>query len=175
MPLLLLSCRASTSRTPPVAMLLLSVVAVSVSRRYPPNVVVRRETVALGANIRQSESSHSTDRRDDPPQEARAFSQDILRNVQAADIIHCHLLTSFPTSFTSPSFLPVFFLKTLPIAMLHCDVGTAHCLGTAICIRTSFDLFQNFFERRFHVAADLAFLLVFPEQRPPEFFWLLPT
>ena len=40
------------------------------------------------------------------------------------------------------AFLPVFFLKTLPTAMLHCDVGTA------ICIRTSFHLFQNFFEKR---------------------------
>ena len=39
---------ASTSCTPPVAMLLLSVVAVSVSRGYPPNVVLQRETCCNG-------------------------------------------------------------------------------------------------------------------------------
>ena len=58
---------ASTHRTPPTAVLLLS--AVSVSHRYPPNVVFQKKIVAMRANIRQGDTSHSTERRDDPPQE----------------------------------------------------------------------------------------------------------
>ena len=75
---------ASTSRTPPVAMLLLSVVAVSVSRRYRPNVW---ETVAMRANVQQSDSSHPINWSDDPPQEISAFSQDLLCDAQTANVI----------------------------------------------------------------------------------------
>ena len=65
---------ASTCCTPPVAMLVFfSNVAVSVSRRYPPNVVLQMKTVAMRADVRQSDPSHSVDWRDDPPQEVRAF------------------------------------------------------------------------------------------------------
>ena len=54
-------------------MFLLSVVAISVSRRYQPDIVIQRETVAVLANVRQSDSSHSVDWRDDPPQEVSVF------------------------------------------------------------------------------------------------------
>ena len=49
---------APQAATPPAAMSLLSVAAVSVSRGYPPNVVIQRETVATRANVRQSNTSH---------------------------------------------------------------------------------------------------------------------
>ena len=49
----------------------------------------------------------------------------------------------------SQSFFPFcIFHEALPIAMLHCAVRTAHYLATAICIPTSFDLFQNLLEGR---------------------------
>ena len=46
------------------------------------------------------------------------------------------------------AFHPAVPLETFPIAKLHCAVRTAHCLGTAICIRTSFDLFRIVFFRQ---------------------------
>ena len=59
------------------------------------------------------------------------------------------------------SFLPICFLKTLPIAMRHCNVGTAYCLGTAIRVRTSSDLFQNLFEGRLLLPLTLLSFLFF--------------
>ena len=107
-----------------------------------------------------------SDWRDDPPQEVRAFSQYFLRNAQAADIIHCHLLTSFPNSLKRSiqrAFLPSCILpsKTLPITILHCKVGTTHCLVTPICIRTSFGLFQNLFDGRLLLPLSLLSFLFF--------------
>ena len=131
---------ASTLCTPPVAMFLLSVVAVSVSRG-PTNEVLQVETVAMWTNVRQGDSSHPINWRDDPPQEVRACSQNFLRNAQTASVILCHFLASFATSFESPlarlSFLPVLFFKVLPITILHCEVATHASFG------------ENSFEGRF--------------------------
>ena len=107
---------ASTSRTPPVAALLLS-------------------GVAMRANMRQSDSSHSIDWRDDPPQEVRAFPQNFLHSAQTPDSILRHLLVRFTSSFEGPhrrlSFLPVSFFKFLPTTILHCQVAPTSQCSTA--------------------------------------------
>ena len=152
---------ASTCRTRPVAMLLLSDVAVSVSRRYPPNVVFQRlqcgqtydkvtpPIPSIGAMIRRKKSV--------------LFLW--ISCTMPQRVIHCHLLISIPNSFKGPfteiSFLPAFLLETFSIAMLQCDVGPAHRRGTAICIRTSFDLFQNLLEGRLLLPLTLLSFLFF--------------
>ena len=76
-----------------------------------------------------------------------------------------------------------FFLKNLPIAILHCDVGTAHCLGTAICFRTSVDLLQNLFEGRLLLPLTLLSFLFFSRAASARIFlapalsreWSSPT
>ena len=55
--------------------MLLSVVAVSVSRRYPPYVVIRMEAAAMRADVRQGNSSHTVYWSGDPSQEVRARYQ----------------------------------------------------------------------------------------------------
>ena len=136
-----------------------SVVAVSVSRRYPPNVVLQRETVAM-------------DWRDDPPHEVSAFPQNFLHNVQTSDFILCHLLVSFANSFEGPlrrlSLLPVPFFRSLPTTILHCKVAATHHFRTRGCIRTSLDLFQNLSEKGFLPPLTLYPFLFFPT------FLLLP-
>ena len=64
---------ASTQRTPPAAMLLFSVDVISVSSRNPPNIVLQSESVALQANMRWSDNSHSTDWCDDLSQNILVF------------------------------------------------------------------------------------------------------
>ena len=75
---------ASTHRASPDGVPLLPVVAVSVSDRYPPNVVLQRKAAAMRAGQkRQGDSSlPSTDWRYDPSQEICALSQKIMRNAQ---------------------------------------------------------------------------------------------
>ena len=77
---------ASTSRAPPVALLLLSIVIIAVPCRNPTNVVLQGETVAMRANIRQSDSSHSIDWRDDPLQEVSAFPSPCLLMTNLPDL-----------------------------------------------------------------------------------------
>ena len=148
---ILLGALASACWTQPVAMLLLSIAAVSVSRRYPPYVVIHREAAAMRADVRQGNSTHSVYWSDDPSQE-RALSQNILRNAQASNILQSNivigLLKPFNSPFTWLSFCTAFLFEAFPIVQLLCIVRTAHHLGIAICIRTSFDLLQNFFEKR---------------------------
>ena len=57
----------STDCTPPAAVLL--------SGQYPPKKVLQRKTVAMQPDVRQCNSSTSTNWRNDSPQEVRAFSQ----------------------------------------------------------------------------------------------------
>ena len=45
------------------------------SNRYPPKTFLQRKTVAMQADVRQCNSSTSTNWRNDSPQEVRAFSQ----------------------------------------------------------------------------------------------------
>ena len=63
-------------------MLLLSTVAVSMHRRFPPYVVIQRKHLQCG----QTQDSHPVFWRNDPSQEVRALSQNILRNAQASNI-----------------------------------------------------------------------------------------
>ena len=124
---------ASTSRTPPVAMLRLSVVAVSLSRGYPPNVVLQGETVAMWANVRQSDCSYSIDWRDDPPHGVSAFPQKFLHTAHTANFILCHFLGNFANSFEIPltrlSYLPILFFQFLPTTITHCEVATDASFG----------------------------------------------
>ena len=90
---------ASKSRTPPVAMFLLSVVTVSVSRRYPPNVVIHKGTAAARANIGQNVTHLPVDWCDDPPQEVRAFFLGFPAHCSGG---RCHPL---PPSHTLPESL----------------------------------------------------------------------
>ena len=82
-------------------MLLLSVVAVTVSRRYPPD-VIQGEAVAMRADVRHCNSSHSVHWSDDPPQEVHALSQDFLRNAQASNILQSNLVIGLLKPFNSP-------------------------------------------------------------------------
>ena len=130
---------ASTSCTPPVAMLLLPVVAVavSVSRGNPPDVVLQREAVAMCTNVRQGDSSHSINWRAMIRRNMSVlFSEDFLLNAQTTNVILCHFLF-FEGPLTKLSFLPI-FLPSNSIAILHCEVGTTQCQETAFCIRASF-------------------------------------
>ena len=123
-------------------------------------------TVAMRANVRQGDSSHPINRRDDPPQEVSALCQNLLCDAQTASVILCHFVVISGNSFNGPLtklfFLPMFFLRILLVTILHCEVGTTHCLGAAICIRTSFDLFQNLSEGRFLLPLTLYPFLFFP-------------
>ena len=120
----------------------------------------------MWANIRQSDSRHSIDCRDDPSQEVRAFPQNYLHNAQTSNFILCHLLVSFANSFEGPlrrpSFLPVSFFEVLPTTIPHCKVATTHHLGSTVCSLTSFALFQNLSERGFLLPLNLYPCLYFP-------------
>ena len=98
----------------------------------------RGNCCAMWANIRQSDSSHSTDWRDDPPQEVRALPQNFLHHAQTSNFILWHLLVSFADSFEGSlrrlSFLPVSFLKVLLTTILHCKVAATHQLRSTVCI-----------------------------------------
>ena len=115
-------------------MLLLSTVAVSVSRRYPPYVVMQREAAAMRADVRQGDSSCSTGAMI-RLKKSRALSQNVLRNAQAADVLQGNGVIDLlkPLKRVHSQSFPSF-----PIAQLLCFVRTAHHLGIAICIRTTF-------------------------------------
>ena len=91
--------------------------AVPVSRGYSPNVVIQGETVAMRANVRQSDSSQSVDSCDDPPQEVSAFSQDLLLrcpNGQCHPLQLSHKLREFFQKFAYIVFPPSQILPNNP-------------------------------------------------------------
>ena len=83
-------------RTPPAALPL------SVPRRDPPNVVFKRETVAMRVYTRQGDTSLTFDWHDDPLQEVRALARNIRRNTQSALVFLLHLTVAFPHLHTCP-------------------------------------------------------------------------
>ena len=105
-----------------------------------------------------SDSSHSIDWRDDPPQEVRALRQDFLHNAQTSDFILCHLLVSFAIVLK----VHVSFFQVFTTTSLHHKVTAPHHLGTTVCIRTFLDLFQNLSERGFLLSLTLYLFLLFP-------------
>ena len=125
-----------------------------------------RETGAMWAHIRQSDSSHSIDWRDEPTQGVRAFPPNFQHDAQTSNFILCHHLVRFANSFEGPlrrlSFLPVSFLKVLTPTILHCKVDATPLLGTTVRIRTSFDLLRSLFERGFLLPLTLHPFLSFP-------------
>ena len=120
--------------------------------------------------------SHPINWRDDPPQEVHASSQDFLRT---ANVILCHFLISFATSFKSPltklSFLPTFFLKNPPNchASSRCRHGASS--GTANRIRTSLNVLQNFLEWGFLLPLTLLSFLFFPSSVRKNFSCSCPS
>ena len=80
---------ASARRTPTVALL------VSVCRKKPPDVVFKRESMAMRAYTRQGDPSLFSDWHDDPPQQVRAFPQNILYNALSGLIFLLYLVVAF--------------------------------------------------------------------------------
>ena len=79
------------------------------------------------------------------------FSEDSCAMLRRpiSSVATCSYASRILSKVHSQSFFPFcIFHEALPIAMLHCAVRTARCLATAICITTSFDLFQNLLEGR---------------------------
>ena len=63
---------------------------------------LRVEAVAMRADIRQGDSSPSTDWRNDPPHEAPTSSLDFLHNTQTSNFLSRHFLTSFAYLLEGP-------------------------------------------------------------------------
>ena len=91
----------SFSTTPPTAVLL--------RRRYPPNVVLQRKTVAMRADVRQGNSSPGAMIR----RKSVRFSQYFPYNTQTSSFLFYHLLVSFTycsQGVQMSSLLPCIFL-----------------------------------------------------------------
>ena len=76
----------------------------------PTNVVLQRKNEEKWADKRLSDSSHTIDWRDDPPQEVRALAQNFPHNAQTAYFILCLLLASFTNNLKGPNPTTLFFL-----------------------------------------------------------------
>ena len=103
----------------------------------------------MWAQIRQSNTSLSSGWRDDTPQEICALKHDSLYNAQASRFILCHVFKDFTYSFESPFRRTYFNLEDafvfLPISVCLSLISTSHHFGGAVCVRTTFYLFQKFF------------------------------
>ena len=95
-------CEGSSShigrRTPRTT----SCTASSVPRRNPPDVVFKRILMTVRAHVRQRGSSLPSDRRDDPPQEARALLQGLLHNALPRIVLLAHLAVALLYLHTRP-------------------------------------------------------------------------
>ena len=77
-----------------VALVLLFATA-AVLRRYPPDVVLKQETVAVRAHVRQCDASLLLDWRDASPREVRALYKHHLRNALSWTVLLEHPVMTF--------------------------------------------------------------------------------
>ena len=75
---------APTSCAPPIALLIVLLVAVAVPRRHSADVIFKREAVTMRAHVLQCDSFHSVTRCDNPPREVRTLTLNILHNAFTA-------------------------------------------------------------------------------------------
>ena len=118
---------ASARRTPPVALLL------SVCRKKPPDVVFKRESVAMRAYIRQDDPSLFCGWHDDPPQQVRACPQIFLYNALPAVIFLLYLVVAFFHFRTCPYAELAISREHFQSALYAWRIGTPSTRKSVLC------------------------------------------
>ena len=100
-------------------------------------VVLPKKTVAMWAQIRQSDTSLSSGWRDDTPQEIRALQHKSLCNVQASRFIFCHFFKGLAYSFEGPFRREYFHIEHsfifLPIAVFEDNIQISSFWVCSLC------------------------------------------
>ena len=106
----------------------------------------------MWAQIRQSDTSLSSGWRGDAPQEIRALQHNSLHDVQSSRFIFCHFFKGLAYTFDGPSRRAYFNFEdsfvSLPVfSVFQRIISVFHHFGGAVCVRTTFYLFQKLFGR----------------------------